>query len=150
MLLRKTHITALALSSMAIGLAMSATGAVAQDTNRYRLEKTDNGFIRFDTQTGAISVCTGAESQLICKMTADDRAAYEHDLGQLQDRVKKLEDRLAALENKGTTASGLPSEADFEKSMSYMERFLRRFMDIARSFDSEPEKTSTDTVPGRT
>ena len=149
MIQRKKTMSALAFSATVLGLAIGATGAVAQDASRYSLEKMDNGYIRFDRQTGAMSVCTGSATELTCKMAAVDRAAYEHDLGQLQERVKKLEDRLAALEKKDATA-GLPSEADFEKSMSYMERFLRRFMAIAKSFESEPEKPSTDTMPGRT
>jgi hypothetical protein len=36
--------------------------------------------------------------------------------------------------------SKLPSDAEFEQSLGYMERFMRRFMDVAKSFDSEPEK----------
>ncbi len=32
--------------------------------------------------------------------------------------------------------------------MSYMERFMRRFMDIAKSFDSEPESPNKETAPG--
>ncbi len=63
--------------------------------------------------------------------------------------MKKLEDKVSALEGKGgSTASGLPTEQEFEQSMSYMERFMRRFMDIAKSFDSEPEKPDNGTLPG--
>jgi hypothetical protein len=32
--------------------------------------------------------------------------------------------------------------------MSYMERFMRRFMDIAKSFDSEPESPGGGATPG--
>jgi hypothetical protein len=109
--------------------------------------------VRLDTKTGAISVCTEqSQGQMICKMATEDREAYENDLADLQDRVKVLEDRLAAIDQKGSgnTASSLPSEQEFEQSMSYMERFMRRFMDIAKSFDSEPEKPAetTPTPPG--
>lgn len=133
---------------------LAASGAVAQETGRYRLEQTETGYVRLDTKTGAISVCTEqSQGQMICKMATEDREAYENDLADLQDRVKVLEDRLAAIDQKGgngSTASGLPSEQEFEQSMSYMERFMRRFMDIAKSFDSEPEKPAetTPTPPG--
>ena len=132
---------------------LAASGAVAQENGRYRLEQTETGYVRLDSKTGAISVCTEqSQGQMICKMATEDREAYENDLADLQGRVKVLEDRLAAIDQKGgaNTASGLPSEQEFEQSMSYMERFMRRFMDIAKSFDSEPEKPAetTPTPPG--
>ncbi|EEX61027.1 conserved hypothetical protein [Brucella abortus bv. 6 str. 870] len=34
--------------------------------------------------------------------------------------------------------------------MSYMERFMRRFMDLAKSFESGEEKPAPPTIPGRT
>ncbi|MBA8819900.1 hypothetical protein BRY73_06240 [Ochrobactrum sp. P6BS-III] len=132
---------------------LTASGAVAQESGRYRLEQTETGYVRLDTKTGAISVCTEqSQGQMICKMATEDREAYENHLADLQDRVKVLEDRLAAIDQKGSgnTASSLPSEQEFEQSMSYMERFMRRFMDIAKSFESEPEKPAetTPTPPG--
>lgn len=131
---------------------LAASGAVAQETGRYRLEQTETGYVRLDTKTGAISVCTEqSQGQMICKMATEDREAYENDLADLQDRVKVLEDRLAAIDQKGSgnKASGLPSEQEFERSMSYMERFMRRFMDIAKSFDSEPDKPSNQAMPDK-
>ncbi len=131
---------------------LTASGAMAQESGRYRLEQTETGYVRLDTKTGAISVCTEqSQGQMVCKMATEDREAYENDLADLQDRVKVLEDRLAAIDQKGSsnTASGLPSEQEFEQSMSYMERFMRRFMDIAKSFDSEPEKPSNQAMPDK-
>lgn len=129
--------------------AFASTGALAQENGRYRLEGTETGYVRLDTRTGAISTCTEQQGQFVCKMATEDREAYENDLADLQDRVKKLEDKVALLEGKGgSTASGLPSEQEFEQSMSYMERFMRRFMDIAKSFDSEPESPADGAEPG--
>ena len=131
---------------------LTASGAMAQESGRYRLEQTETGYVRLDTKTGAISVCTEqSQGQMVCKMATEDREAYENDLADLQDRVKVLEDRLAAIDQKGSgnTASGLPSEQEFEQSMSYMERFMRRFMDIAKSFESEPEKPSNQAMPDK-
>ncbi len=137
--------------ALLLGASFWTTGAGAQENGRYRLEGTENGYVRLDTRTGAISVCTEQQAQLVCKMATEDREAYENDIAALQDRVKKLEDTVAGLQ-KGDTASksGLPSEQEFEQSMSYMERFMRRFMDIAKSFDDEPAKPDEGAVPGRT
>ncbi|WP_273725923.1 hypothetical protein [Brucella gallinifaecis] len=137
MLLTRT----LAVTSM-LGLSFVASSALAQENGRYRLEGTETGYVRLDTRTGALSVCNEQQGQLICKMATEDREAYENDISDLQDRVKKLEDRLAAIQSGAASAtpSKLPSEAEFEQSLGYMERFMRRFMDVAKSFDSEPEK----------
>ncbi|RIU50907.1 hypothetical protein, partial [Klebsiella pneumoniae] len=77
--------------------------------------------------------------------------AYENDIADLQARVKKLEAQVAAMGKvEGSKASALPSEQEFEQSMSYMERFMRRFMDLAKSFESGEEKPAPPTIPGRT
>ncbi len=86
-------------------------------------------------------MCTQQKGQLVCKMAAEDRDAYENDIADLQARVKKLEAQVAAMGKvEGSKASALPSEQEFEQSMSYMERFMRRFMDLAKSFESGEEK----------
>lgn len=128
-----------------LGTGFLASSAYAQDNGRYRIEGTETGYVRLDTRTGALSVCNEQQGQLICKMATEDREAYENDISDLQDRVKKLEDKLAAVESgaASATSSKLPSEAEFEQSLGYMERFMRRFMDVAKSFDSEPDKSTS-------
>jgi hypothetical protein len=61
--------------------------------------------------------------------------------------VKALEDRVARLENSMTARieKSLPTEEDFNKTMSYMERFFRSFMGIVRDFENE---NSTPAEPG--
>lgn len=136
------------------GKQCPASGAATVNGNkngRYRLEGTETGYVRLDTQTGAISVCTQQKGPLVCKMAAEDRDAYENDIADLQARVKKLEAQVAAMGKvEGSKASALPSEQEFEQSMSYMERFMRRFMDLAKSFESGEEKPAPPTIPGRT
>lgn len=146
-----TVIRSLAVSGL-LGSILLASSAMAEENGRYRLEGTENGYVRLDTRTGAISVCTEQQGQLICKMATEDREAYENDIAALQDRVKKLEDTVAGLQKGGQaqSKSALPSEQEFEQSMSYMERFMRRFMEITKSFDDEPAKSSDSAVPGRT
>ncbi|MBC2884435.1 hypothetical protein H7Q97_03350 [Ochrobactrum sp. CM-21-5] len=159
MLSRKISIARSLATISLLGTAFVATSASAQENGRYRLEGTETGYVRLDTRSGSISICTEQQGQLVCKMATEDRQAYENDLADLQDRVKKLEEKVASLEQTGeqarqqtggSKASGLPSEQEFEQSMSYMERFMRRFMDIAKSFESEQEKPADGAAPGRT
>ena len=132
-------------------------GASAAEPDRYRLEKAPNGYVRMDTRTGAMSICEEKWGELVCKMAADERTAVQDEIERLQtelkalnDRlatVKALEDRVARLENSMTARieKTLPTEEDFNKTMSYMERFFRSFMGIVKDFENDSSKS---TEPG--
>jgi len=139
------------LPMMVLAVALSGPDAAfSQEAGRYTMEKSDKGYVRLDTRTGDVSVCAEQSGQMVCKMAADDRRAYEDDLASLEARVKKLEEQVAAYGKlPPVVRDTLPSEEEFEKSMSYMERFFRRFMDIVKSFDGGSDGTN-DPVPDRT
>ena len=132
-------------------------GASAAEPDRYRLEKTPNGYVRMDTRTGEMSICQEKWGELVCRMAADERTAVQDEMERLQTElkalddqlatVKALEDRVAKLENSVTAKieQSLPTEEDFNKTMSYMERFFRSFMGIVRDFEDENSKPA---VPG--
>jgi predicted nuclease with TOPRIM domain len=127
-------------------------GASATEPDRYRLEKTPDGYVRMDTRTGEMSVCQEKWGELVCKMAADERTAVQDEIERLQSDIKALEDRVAnvkalegrvaKLENSMTARieQSLPTEEDFNKTMSYMERFFRSFMGIVRDFEGENSK----------
>ncbi|TGP20577.1 MULTISPECIES: hypothetical protein [unclassified Mesorhizobium] len=119
--------------------SLVAASAYSEETDRYRLEKSANGYVRMDTQTGAMSICEERSGQLVCKMAADERAAFQDEIDRLQGSVKALDERVAKLEDSlsARLESQLPSEEDFNKTMSYMERFFRSFMDIVKDMDKE-------------
>jgi hypothetical protein len=85
-----------AILSLAALVASGAGPAFAQEpvANRFTLEKTGNGFVRMDTETGEMSICTEREGQLVCRLAADERRAFEETLSDLSDRVAALEQRL--------------------------------------------------------
>jgi len=119
--------------------SLVAASAYSEETDRYRLEKSANGYVRMDTQTGAMSLCEERSGQLVCKMAADERAAFQDEIDRLQGSVKTLDERVAKLENSlsARLESKLPSEEDFNKTMGYMERFFRTFKDIVKDMDKE-------------
>ncbi|MDQ2704109.1 MAG: hypothetical protein M3Y43_02990 [Pseudomonadota bacterium] len=132
-------------------------GASAAEPDRYRLEKTPNGYVRMDTRTGEMSICQEKWGELVCRMAADERTAVQNEIERLQTElkalddqlatVKALEDRVAKLENSMTARieQSLPTEEDFNRTMSYMERFFRSFMNIVKDFEGE---NSTPAEPG--
>ncbi|RVD73132.1 MAG: hypothetical protein E5V62_03350 [Mesorhizobium sp.] len=119
--------------------SLVAVSAFSEETDRYRLEKSANGYIRMDTQTGAMSICEERSGQLVCKMAADERAAFQDEVDKLQTSVKALDERVAKLENSlsARLESQLPSEEDFNKTLGYMEQFFRTFKDIVKDMDKE-------------
>lgn len=119
--------------------------ALAEDLERYSLEKTGEGYVRMDKQSGQMSICRETDGQLVCRLAADERDAYETAAALLGKRLDTLEQRLAALENGAPKPRNvLPSEEEFDKTLSMMERFMRRFMGVVKELeggDAQPQKT---------
>ncbi len=138
--------TLLTLAALSLGVPL----AMAQDaaTDRYTLEKSESGFVRLDRQTGAVTLCTEADGTLTCRMAADERAAYDADLARLEKRVEALEKRVA----EGTAAKSgeLPSDAEIDRSIGIMERFMRTFFGLVQEFQGQEQDQSGDPVPDRT
>lgn len=108
----------------------------------YVLEKTPDGYIRMDKRTGEMSICAERRGDLVCRMAADERMAMQDEMERLQGDVKMLEDRVSKLENSlaARVEQSLPTEEDFDRTMGYMERFFRRFMDIVKDFEKDGAK----------
>ncbi len=141
------------LSVPALVLLMSGP-ALSQEPipNRFTMEKTENGFVRLDTQTGELSICSEKSGQMVCRMSADERRAFEETLSDLSARVAALEQRLDAL----APPSGLqdiPDEAELDRALSAMEKMMRRFFgmveELQRDFDTSP-KVPPEPIPDRT
>jgi hypothetical protein len=132
------------LPALMIG-TMLALPAAAEDSERYRLERTENGFVRMDMASGHMSLCREQGDQLVCRSAADEREAYHRDIGDLEARVEGLEQRLAELERLSILRPDvtLPSEEEFDRTLSQMEQFFRRFLGIVREFDADPTPDRT-------
>ncbi len=123
-------------------LGVTVISAGAEETGRYTLEKSATGYVRMDTQTGEMSICEERDGQLVCKIAADERAAFQDEIDRMQEKLNGLEHRLAAVEQSPLLKPQnlLPTDEQFEKSLSYMERFFRRFMDIVKDMDKNPDE----------
>ena len=131
-------------------LTLLAPAAVAQEhnTERYTLERSETGFVRLDRQTGAVALCIESNDTLTCRMAADERAAYDADLARLEKRLDALERRIA-----GSTAArsgDLPSDAEIDRSIGIMERFMRAFFNLVHEFQGDEQGSEPGTIPNRT
>lgn len=125
----------------AAALSLSAVGASAQETH-YQLERTDTGYVRLDTTTGEMTICEEKTGQLICRLAKNEETGAaevtvtKDELARMSESIRALSDRIAALEKSRSTAD-LPSEEEFDRTMTYMERFFKGFMGIVKDMESE-------------
>ena len=132
------------------GLALAAPAVSAQatspesDDSRYTFNRTDDGYLRLDGRTGQVSICTRRPVGWACQTVPDERAALEAEIARLQGENVALKKELIArnLPLPGTvkpeppTAKPeeprlqLPSDADLNKVMTFMEKVWRRLVEM--------------------
>jgi len=133
--------------------ALAITGiaglASAEEAERYRLEKSDTGYVRMDTVTGEMSICEERSGQLVCKLAADERAAFQTDIDRLQAKLDDVEGRVAKLEARPSIPETLlPTDEQVDKGIDIMEKFFRSFMGIVKDLDKDVARP--DAEPQRT
>ncbi|MEM9205902.1 MAG: hypothetical protein AAGA88_06190 [Pseudomonadota bacterium] len=120
--------------------AAPSVAQVANDSDRYILERTESGFIRMDRQTGDMSVCTEQAGSLACRGAADDRTILSTEVEQLRRENAELRRQIAAISKalgveapaidvppENSLVDGLPTEEDLDQAMDIMEGVMRRF-----------------------
>lgn len=146
--------TRFAILTASVAALLSATGAFAQEdgSSRYTLERTEKGFVRLDTRTGEMSICTEQAGQLVCRLAADERRAFEESLSDLSARVEALERRLDTL-SPPEQDTAIPDDAELDRALTAMEKMMRRFFgmveELQKEFDDEP-KIPPEPIPDRT
>ncbi len=96
------------------------------DAQRYAMTPIEGGFLRLDRETGAVSYCTVKDGVSACRASAEERAGFEDELARLRRENAELKSRLAAT----PPPRMAPSEEEFERALSFTERFMRRMMRI--------------------
>ncbi|MCP4320197.1 MAG: DUF342 domain-containing protein [Hyphomicrobiales bacterium] len=128
---------------IAAGLALvpAIPAALAQE-GRFVMERTDSGFVRLDTFTGEISVCTEVESQIVCRMAADERRALEEQIDLLEERIAEIEQAPGAQPT--DRPNQLPTDEEIDRTFGIMEQMMRRFLGIIEEFEQESEDQKAD------
>jgi tetrahydromethanopterin S-methyltransferase subunit B len=116
-----------------VAILLFATAAGAQE-GRYVFETRDDGYVRFDTVTGDISVCRMVSDQIVCRMSADERRVLEEQIDTLEARVAELEGILA--EPGAAPGESFPNEAELDRTLGIMEEVFRRFHDLVEELES--------------
>jgi len=127
--------------------------AVAEETalgpGRYQFAPDGDGFVRLDTETGAIAHCGKSEGGWRCDVAADEFdsriVAMQRELAELKAELEDLGERLALLEGDATgkappAARNEPSaeeDREFDEALSFAERMMQRFFDMIRELKNE-------------
>ena len=123
------------------------------ENGRYALSPVADGVVRLDTRTGAVSTCSDKGSGWTCTVVPDERAAYDAEIGRLlRDNAAlkaelaqrdapvagKTEEALPKQDSLKPRAEGerkleipLPSDADINRVMGFVESAWRKLVDMA-------------------
>ena len=119
-----------------------ASQAAKQNAGRYTMTPTPNGFLRLDTSTGAVSLCTVKNDAVTCRSGADERAALDAEISRLAKRNTELEEKLktASKTPSQRLKEILPSDKEMDKALTYAEKLMRRIMKMMREEQKQPDR----------
>ncbi|MGE0008698.1 MAG: hypothetical protein AB7S92_24350 [Parvibaculaceae bacterium] len=120
---------------LAVLLAGSAATA-AEIAGRYVLEKVEQGFLRLDTETGAMALCAARSGVWECQAIKDQGLDLTAELARTRAENEKLKARIAELEKGGGTTK-LPTDQEVDRMMDVFGRMFDRFLDFAREMDEK-------------
>jgi hypothetical protein len=145
MIKRSTINQALVATALCVALAAPAfaEGEMPDSEHgRYSFSKVAEGFLRLDTQTGQVSVCSQRAVGWACQAAPEDRAAFESEIARLRGENAALKQSLLAhglpLPSGATAEQGarnneitirLPDNDDLDRARAYIEDVWRRFVD---------------------
>lgn len=113
-----------------------AAGTFAQDVaGRYAMKDVEDGLIRLDTQTGTVSHCRKKTTDWVCEAVADERKAYEDEITRLSKENEELRRKLAS--DAEARKKGFPGDEEFDQVMTFVEKFMRRFFEFAKSMKDQ-------------
>src|SRR5262245_23504390 len=146
---------------LAAGLALTSP-ARAQDTStpgaddgRFSFHRVQDGFLRLDNRTGQVSMCTRQSAGWACRAVADERAVLESEIARLQADNAALKKEMLAkglplpngmkadpppVARGGDQELKLPSNAELDRMMVFMEKVWRRLVEMMVSIQRDMPK----------
>lgn len=131
-------------------LAMAPTGTRAEqalpdaENGRFTFSQVAGGVLRLDTRSGAVSACRPKSGSWACEAVADDRAAFESEIARLQAENGALRRELTGRGAKPPHAQDfkLPSEADLDRAMTFLEKVWRRLIEMVQRVQKDIDPKS--------
>jgi len=115
---------------------------------RFSFSRVEMGFLRLDTQTGQVALCSAHTVGWACEAVPEDRAALEKEIARLQNEVTDLKRELVELQPPPPRppapvpdTSGrrlpVPSAEDVERARTYLEDAWRRLVEMLMNFQKD-------------
>ncbi len=131
--IRRLFLAILLAGSFAPLAAAETPPIVAPEGDRFALTPAEGGYVRLNKETGALSYCSVKDGVAACRLGAEERAALEAEIDRLRKENAALKARAeAAPVPPAARPNATPSEEEFERALSFTERFLRRIMRLFR------------------
>jgi hypothetical protein len=135
---------ALTLSLAPFAVASAQTAPPDSENGRYSFNPVADGVLRLDTRTGQVSQCSRSDAGWACKLVPDERTALETEIARLQGENATLKKELLArgppVAKPGEPELKLPSDADVDKVVSFLEKVWRRLIEMGRSVQKDIER----------
>ena len=141
--------SAASLGLLAVLVCWAPPAEATGQSGRYTMTPTDDGALRLDTRTGAVSACGHDDGAWTCRAVADDHldAQKESDRLAAENRAlvkenRALEVEIERLKKSAATApretdekaaggrSWLPNERDVARVVAHFQEMMRRFRDM--------------------
>ena len=130
--------------AVAVPTAPAHADAPAPDSEggRYVFSKQANGFLRLDTQSGTVSLCSERPVGWACQAAPEDRAVLENEIARLQSENAALK-KVVLAHNlslppgvapdaavaQNDSMLRLPSDADIDRAIAFVGQVWQRFID---------------------
>jgi hypothetical protein len=151
-----------------IAWAACVTNATAEtavtDKGRYTMTPVEGGFMRLDTETGSVALCTRKGETWSCEPVSDksgSNSGTNENASKLEAENKALKERLKNLEAPGATppadtlpapaetppggVSKLPTEKEVDEALDYVERMYKKFRDRLQKIGPPPGTPAPET-----
>ena len=142
----------------ALTMSLAAAAASAQpatpdsENGRYSFNPVADGVLRLDTRTGQVSQCSRSDVGWTCKAVPDERSSLESEIAGLQGENATLKKELLARglplpsvpsappARSNEPELKLPSDAEVDKVMSFLEKVWRRLVEMGREVQKDVER----------
>ena len=136
---------AIALPLAALTTAWAETATPDRQNGRFIFNSVADGVLRLDTRTGQVSECGRSDAGWACKLVPDERSALETEIARLQEENTRLKSELLG---RGPPTPGgpsdpalkLPSDAELDKVISFLEKAWRRLIEMGRTVLKDVER----------
>jgi hypothetical protein len=150
---------ALTFSLASFAVASAQTATPDSENGRYSFNPVADGVLRLDSRTGQVSQCIRSDAGWTCKAVPDERSSLETEIARLQGENATLKKELLArglsvpglssppVAKPGEPELKLPSDAEVDKVISFLEKVWRRLIEMGRTVQKDAEKKTDGVAP---